>query len=215
MLYEIRVGAPDGPPSPVKRCNPGLVDFAQLRVFYTSTVVTKRGRYPGETLWMKERMFSRDTNSEPWSQIRPVTWLEPGAMPFGAPLWLLGALSGTDSATAVGEEGVRGVATTQFRAVVNWAQARRCSRWPLGFPRTHAATFPAVVWLDDYLRIMRMACDWQPTTNGRFRRLLERTRAERSAKRRSWITTEFWDYGVDASVPGGVPSILGVTNRCR
>jgi hypothetical protein len=167
ILYEVRAGAPDGPASAVQRCDPGLVDFAQLRVYYTSKVVTKRATYPGETLWIAHRPFSRGSSNERWHPLPRVTWPEPGAMPFGAPLWLLGALVGTESATTVGEEEVHGAATTRIRAIVDCDKARRSSPWPIGFPRAPADTFPAVVWLDDSLRIMRMGCDWQPTTNGR------------------------------------------------
>jgi hypothetical protein len=55
-------------------------------------------------------------------------WLEPGAMPFGAPLWLLAALCGTEAASEVGLEEVRGVATTRCRLIVNCSQAQERKR---------------------------------------------------------------------------------------
>jgi hypothetical protein len=207
ILYEIRAGASDGPANSVQRTEPGFVDFKRRRVYYTSTVVTRHREDPIETLWIEQRLFSRPSSSDPWKQLRPMGWLEPGAMPFGAPLWLLAALCGTEAASEVGLEEVRGVATTRCRLIVNCSQAQERSPWRLGFPRAPAETFPAEVWLDPFGRITRMGCDWQPSTDS-LRRGYLRRHVERSSKRRSWIVTELWDFGTDAIMLPGAPDEL-------
>lgn len=125
-------------------------------------------------------------------------------MPFGAPLWLLGALCGAPNDFAVvSEDQVRGVSTTRIRLNLDSGEAERCSPWRLGFPSRRKPTdvFPAEVWLDDAGRVRRMGCDWPSPLRGRLAQAFSRIQPRGSIKRTSWITTEFWDFGVEVAIP--------------
>jgi hypothetical protein len=203
VLHGIRVNAPDGEPAPTERQDAGVVDFVRRSVHYPSTIVVGKSEYPGETLWCGPDLFSRSTAEGSWQQI-PLGRVPPGAMPFGGPLWLLGALcSAPKDVAIVSEDQVRGVSTTHISVTLDTRETERCSPWRLGFPSRREPTdaFPAEVWLDDNGRVRRMGCDWIDASRGRLGQALHTIVAKASGRRTSWVTTEFWDFGVDVVLP--------------
>jgi len=83
-------------------------------------------------------------------------------VPYSSPWWLLDALCGAgDDAQIVGDEDVRGIATTHIRMTVDSARAVACSPSGLRLPLTRADAFAAEVWLDGDGRLRRMAARGQ------------------------------------------------------
>jgi hypothetical protein len=200
VLHGIRIGSAEGELARTERSHPGVVDFERRLVSYASTIVVGRSEYPGETLWEGPNLYSRDAEPQEWRQV-PVFRPPRGRMPFGAPLWLLNTLCGTAETAIVGEEQVRGIATTRIRASVDRDAAGGCSPCDLDFPPQPADAFPAEVWLDEEGRIQRMGCTWPIAPRGVFWRAVEQIENKLSPRQLAWITTEFWDFGADVVIP--------------
>jgi hypothetical protein len=193
MLYGVRRGGTQGERATAPSYSPGVVDFDSLTVTYRSTMVMRGSSASSDVLWRGQDFYSRDTEEMIWR----AAWKPANGMPFGAPLWLLAALCGTRSVTRLGEEEDGDDVLRGLRLEVNCADARDCSDWLLAFPSRPTEVFPAEVWLDSRGRIRRMGCDWPRPAKGPFARL----RSTRKQNRLWFITTEFWGFGDDVTVP--------------
>jgi hypothetical protein len=188
MLFGHRVGAPDGPPASSERAEPGEVDFTTRRVFYRETVSVRDLEGPILNFWDGARLYVREPEdpTDRWTEIPFHGDAPEGAMPYSAPLWLLGALHAGGDAHVVGEEVLRDTDTTRVALTLNRDAVSSQSAWPLAFPRQPNTQFSAHVWLDAEDRIRCMSCAW---STGAKKRRWSKWGTDH------WPTTEFWDFG--------------------
>jgi hypothetical protein len=135
-------------------------------------------------------------------------------MAYCAPLWLLNALCGTrEDATTIRDEEVRSAQTSRIQLWIDVTRARPCSAGAIEFPPQPVEAFPAEVWLDQDGRIRGMGSTW-PGTTGRLADKLFRRPAESYGKSSgNWVTTEFWDFGAEVTLPDLTSPDGGETTR--
>ena len=124
VLYGFRIGAADGELASTERFEPGAVDFQHRRVHYSSTMYVGRKEYRRETLWDGARHYVRDSEDTGWTRMPDRSRRGTEAMPFGSPLWLLGALASEAIEVELISQGESGRTFDPDQTVVG-ARARR------------------------------------------------------------------------------------------
>jgi hypothetical protein len=146
-----------------------------------------------EQFWDGSTLYVRFSSDEPWydSPLMRRSEVPEAFVPYSSPWWLLDALCGArDDAQVVGDEDVRGTATTRIRLTVDSARAVACSPSGLDLPGAGVDAFPAEVWLDGVGRLRRMGCTRPP-----------RRRLRLAERQPHWTTTELWDFGTAVDSP--------------
>ena len=155
-----RIGAADGELLD-GALSPGEVDLKHWRVHYSSTIRVGRKEYSGETLWDGARHYVRDSEDTGWTRMPDRSRRGSEAMPFGSPLWLLGALASEAIEVELISQGEDPDGPSALiRLSLAPERAEACSPFSLDFPSSPADMFPAQIWLDGRERICRMACTW-------------------------------------------------------
>jgi hypothetical protein len=193
MQHGSRVGAADGPPPPRRPPGEGWIDLRRRHAWFSRVQNLGGEEVAAEEYWDGSTLYVRFTSDEPWAELPLMRRAEvsEASVPYSSPLWLLDALCGTrHDAQTVGDEDVRGRATTHIRLTVDAARAVACSPSGLRLPARGADTFLAEVWLDRDGRLRRMGCTWP-----------RRRRIRLSKTQPHWITTELWDFGTAVDSP--------------
>jgi hypothetical protein len=193
MQHGSRVGAADGPVPPRRRPSDGWIDMQRRRAWFPNIQTLAGEEVFAEQFWDGSTLYVRFSSDEPWydSPLMRRSEVPEAFVPYSSPLWLLDALCGArDDAQVVGDEDVRGSATTRIRLTVDSARAVACSPSGLDLPGAGVDAFPAEVWLDGVGRLRRMGCTWPP-----------RRRLRLAERQPHWITTELWDFGTAVDSP--------------
>jgi hypothetical protein len=193
MQHGSRVGAADGPPPPWCRPSEGWIDLRRRRAWCPEVQTLGGEEVSAEEFWVGATMYVRFSGDEAWadSPLMRRPEVPEAFVPYSSPWWLLDALCGAgDDAQILGDEDVRGIATTHIRMSVDSARAVACSPSGLRLPLTRADAFAAEVWLDGDGRLRRMGCRWPARRRIRF-----------GTRQPHWITTELWDFGTTVNSP--------------
>jgi hypothetical protein len=193
MQHGSRVGAADGPAPTRRRPGEGWIDLRRRRAWYPDVRALGGEDVAAEQFWDGSTLYVRFSADEPWAELPLIRRSEvPGAsVPYSSPWWLLDALCGArDDAQIVGDEDIRGTATTHIRLTVDTSRAVMGSPSGLRLPGRDPDAFPAEVWLDRDGRLRRMGCTWP-----------RRRRIPLGKWQPYWITTEFWDFGTAVESP--------------
>jgi hypothetical protein len=193
MKHGSRVGTADGPAPPRRRPSEGWIDLRRRRAWFPDIQTLGGEEVSAEQFWDGATLYVRFSSDEAWydSPLMPRSEVPEAFVPYSSPWWLLDALCGAhDDAQILGDEEVRGTATTHIRLTVDSARAVACSPAGLRLPGTRADAFPAEVWLDGDGRLRRMGCTWPA-----------RRRIPFGTRQPHWITTELWDFGTSVDSP--------------
>lgn len=110
------------------------------------------------------------------------------------PIWIIEALRYADDADARGEGQVRSVSCSRYGFHVDPERHREELRAPAPLPGLQPLRVLGEVWIDERQRVRRAT--WREVRRRRSRRHWRTSEGER----RTWTTTELWDFGMQVAI---------------